>query len=189
MFSRSTARCEAQGRHIGGAPAAKMSVAIGDGVEALKTAEHPRVSWQKILRGISNFLFAATHISIHNAPGSAQASRRVTDLATAPTPHFPGVGATLFLERRLSDSARARANAHASVTGSSSSAPGRFSFWPAFSCDRTRSPCRIERRGSPCALPERCCRSFCGRGHRPLTTAIYRKLSAIGLTMRQGCAI
>jgi hypothetical protein len=29
--------------------------------------------------------------------GSAQASRRVTDLATAPTPHFPGVGATLFL--------------------------------------------------------------------------------------------
>jgi hypothetical protein len=28
--------------------------------------------------------------------GSAQASRRVTDLATAPIPHFPGVGATSF---------------------------------------------------------------------------------------------
>lgn len=33
-----------------------------------------------------------------NGVGSAQASRRVTDLAWAPTPHFPGVGATLFLE-------------------------------------------------------------------------------------------
>ncbi len=49
-------------------------------------------AWIPCIR-ISNFLFAATHISIHNTPGSAQASRRVTDLATAPTPHFPGVGA------------------------------------------------------------------------------------------------
>jgi hypothetical protein len=51
-----------------------------------------RLTGQKNLSDISNFLFAAAHISIQNAPGSAQASRRVTDLATTPTPHFPGVG-------------------------------------------------------------------------------------------------
>jgi hypothetical protein len=57
-----------------------------------------RLTGQKNLSDISNFLFAAAHISIQNAPGSAQASRRVTDLATTPTPHFPGVGVTLFTD-------------------------------------------------------------------------------------------
>jgi hypothetical protein len=37
-------------------------------VEVLKIADHPRVRREKMLRGISNFLFAAAHISIHNAP-------------------------------------------------------------------------------------------------------------------------
>jgi len=38
---------------------------------------------------ISNFLFAAAHIWNHNALGSAQASRRVTDLNVGPNPTLP----------------------------------------------------------------------------------------------------
>src|SRR6516165_11321764 len=38
---------------------------------------------------ISNFLFAAAHIWNHNARGSAQASRRVTDLNVGPNPTLP----------------------------------------------------------------------------------------------------
>jgi hypothetical protein len=37
-------------------------------MEALKIADDPRLMRQKNLNGISNFLFAAAHISIHNAP-------------------------------------------------------------------------------------------------------------------------
>jgi hypothetical protein len=42
-------------------------------------------------------------------------------------------------------------------------------------------------RSSPC-VPEMC-RNFRGTEDEALTTAIYRKLSAIGLTMAQGCAV
>jgi len=38
---------------------------------------------------ISNFLFAAAHIWNHNVLGSAQASRRVTDLNVGPNPTLP----------------------------------------------------------------------------------------------------
>jgi hypothetical protein len=45
-----------------------MSDEIGHTVEVLKIADHPQLKRQKNIRGISNFLFAAAHISIHNAP-------------------------------------------------------------------------------------------------------------------------
>jgi hypothetical protein len=136
-------------------------------------------------------------------PGSAQASRRVTDLATAPAPHFPGVGATSFSEAFLNQknarTKRARELEEcAPARGSPRSDPVDVPLGVRAVClssrssrDRQHSDHRHDacnERARPCATGAMG-RSFCDRGHRALTTAIYRKLSAIGLTMAQGCAI
>jgi hypothetical protein len=67
--------------------------------------DRPAVRTRWIRSKISNFLFAAAHIWNHNALGSAQASRRVTDLNVGPNPTLPrGWGFRLF---RGSDRIRA----------------------------------------------------------------------------------